>query len=56
MKIIEEYLKEGKNIVVDNTDLTRKIRKVHIDMAKKYGSKIIGIFMNTTLNLLLKAN
>ncbi len=35
MKVIEEYLKEGKNIVVVDTNLTRKIRKMHMDMAKK---------------------
>jgi predicted kinase len=52
MKVIEEYLKEGKNIVVDDTNLTRKIRKMHIDMAKKYRAKTIGIFMNTSSNLL----
>ena len=52
MKVIEEYLKEGKNIVIDDTNLTRKIRKMHIDMAKKYRAKIMGIFMNTSSNLL----
>jgi predicted kinase len=52
MRVIEEYLKEGKNIVVDDTNLTRKIRKLHIDLAKKYSAKIIGIFMNTSSNLL----
>lgn len=26
MRVIEGYLKEGKNIVVDDTNLTRKIR------------------------------
>jgi predicted kinase len=52
MRVIEEYLKEGKNIVVDDTNLTRKIRQMHIDLAKKYSAKIIGIFMNTSSNLL----
>ena len=52
MRVIEEYLKEGKSIVVDDTNLTQKIRKMHIDMAKKYHAKIIGIFMNTSTNLL----
>jgi bifunctional polynucleotide phosphatase/kinase len=52
MKVIEESLKDGRNIVVDDTNLTRKIRKIHLDMAKKYHAKIVGIFMNTSANLL----
>jgi predicted kinase len=52
MKVIEESLKEGKNIVVDDTNLTHTIRQMHIDMAKKYRAKIIGIFMNTSVKIL----
>lgn len=42
MRVIEEYLKEGKNILVNDTNMTRKIRKMHIDLAKKYSDKILG--------------
>ena len=49
---IEECLKEGKNVVVDDTNLTRKIRKTHIDLANKYNAKVIGIFMNTSIGLI----
>ncbi|MCV0372302.1 MAG: AAA family ATPase [Nitrosarchaeum sp.] len=52
MEYIEECLKRGKNVVVDDTNLTEKIRKMHIDLAKKYNAKIIGIFMNTSVGLL----
>jgi len=52
LKYIEECLKKGKNIVVDDTNLTREIRKQHIDLAKKYHAKVIGIFMNTSAGLL----
>lgn len=52
MEYIEECLKQGKSVVVDDTNLTEKIRKMHIDLAKKYNAKIIGIFMNTSIGLM----
>ncbi|MDH3490267.1 MAG: ATP-binding protein [Nitrosopumilus sp.] len=52
MNYIEQCLKQGKSIVVDDTNLTLDIRKMHIDMAKKYNAKMIGIFMNTSIGLL----
>ena len=52
LRYIEECLKGGKNVVVDDTNLTREIRKQHIDLAKKYDAKTIGIFMNTSTGLL----
>ena len=52
LKYIEDCLKEGKSVVVDDTNLTREIRKSHIDLAKKYGSQVIGIFMNTSRGLI----
>ncbi len=39
LNLIEEHLKSGKNLVVDDTNLTRKIRKTHIDLAKRYQCK-----------------
>jgi len=52
LEYVEKCLKEGKSIVVDDTNLTKKIRKLHIDLAKKYNAKIIGIFMNTSIGLI----
>jgi len=49
---IESCLKEGKSVVVDDTNLTRKIRKLHVDLAKKYNAQVIGIFMNTSVSLI----
>ncbi|MFB5638070.1 MAG: AAA family ATPase [Nitrosarchaeum sp.] len=54
LEYIEECLKAGKSIVVDDTNLTSAIRKQHIDLAKKYNFKIRGIFMNTSRGLLEK--
>ena len=52
MNYIEQCLKQGKSIIVDDTNLTKDIRKMHVDMAKKYNAKMIGIFMNTSIGLL----
>ncbi|MEX0861379.1 AAA family ATPase [Nitrosopumilus sp.] len=51
---IEECLKEGKNVVIDDTNLTVAIRKQHIDLAKKYHAKVRGVLMNTSSVLLEK--
>jgi len=53
-KYIEECLKEGKNVVIDDTNLTASIRKQHIDLAKKYNAKVRGVLMNTSSVLLEK--
>lgn len=52
LNYIEECLKKEKNVVVDDTNLTRKIRKSHIDLAKKYNAQVVGIFMNTSSGLI----
>ncbi len=52
MNHIEDCLKEGKSVVVDDTNLTQEIRKSHIDLAKKYNAQVIGIFMNTSRGLI----
>ena len=54
LECVEECLKEEKSIVIDDTNLTKEIRKSHIDLAKKYNAKIIGIFMNSDIGLIRK--
>jgi len=54
MEYIEECLIQGKNVVIDDTNLTESIRKMHIDLARKYHAKVRGIFMNTSKGLLEK--
>ena len=51
---IEKCLIQGKNVVIDDTNLTVAIRKQHIDIAKKHGATVRGIFMNTSRGLLEK--
>ena len=54
MKYIEKCLIQGKNVVIDDTNLTVAIRKRHIDLAKKYNAQVRGILMNTSRVLLEK--
>ena len=51
---IEKCLSQGKNVVIDDTNLTIEIRKQHIDLAKKYRAQVKGILMNTSRGLLEK--
>jgi len=52
LEYAEVCLKEQKSIVVDDTNLTKNIRRLHIDLAKKYDAKTIGIFLNTSIGLI----
>jgi len=54
LEYIEECLKAGRSVVIDDTNLTISIRKQHIDLAKKYNAKVRGILMNTSMALLEK--
>ena len=54
MDHIEELLKEGKSVLVDDTNLSTNIRKQHIDLAKKHHAKVRGVFMNTSRAILEK--
>ena len=40
-KKVDEYLKDGKNVVVDATNINRKDRRDYINTAKKYGTKVV---------------
>jgi len=51
---IEKCLSQGKNVVIDDTNLTAVIRKQHIDLARKYNARVRGILMNTSRGLLEK--
>ena len=54
LEYIEECLKKGISVVIDDTNLTEAIRKQHIKLGKKYNAKIRGIFMNTSQGILEK--
>lgn len=55
-KLIEEKLRNGKNIIVDDTNLSKKIRSQHITLAKKYGARITAIHLQTSIGLIKTRN
>ena len=40
---VDEFLKDGKNVMVDATSVNRKERSDYINAAKKYGAKVVAI-------------
>ena len=40
---VDEFLKDGKNVLVDATNVNRKERSDYINTTKKYGTKIVAI-------------
>jgi len=40
---VDEFLKDGKNVLVDATNVNRKERSDYIKTAKKYGAKVVAI-------------
>ena len=40
---VDEYLKDGKNVMVDATSVNRKERSDYINTAKKYGAKVVAL-------------
>lgn len=48
-KLIDRILQDGKNIVIDDTNLTRKIRNDHIVRIKKHNARIIAVFFDLSM-------
>jgi D-glycero-D-manno-heptose 1,7-bisphosphate phosphatase len=46
---VEKNIKEGKIVVIDNTNLKKKTRKLFIDLAKKYSIQVDGQYFKTTI-------
>lgn len=40
---VDEFLKDGKNVMVDATSVNRRERSDYIKTAKKYGAKVVAI-------------
>ena len=40
---VDEFLKDGKNVLVDATSVNRKERSDYINTAKKYSAKVVAI-------------
>ena len=42
-RTVDEFIKDGKNVLVDATSVNRKERSAYINTAKKYGAKVVAI-------------
>jgi predicted kinase len=40
---VDEFLKDGKNVLVDATSVNRRERTDYINAAKKYGAKVVAL-------------
>ena len=40
---VDEFLKDGKNVLVDATSVNRKERSDYINTTKKYGAKVVAL-------------
>ena len=48
IKLMNDVLKTGEKVIVDNTNPTREARKDYIEVAKKYEKKVLAISINIT--------
>lgn len=55
-RLIEEKLMNSNNIVVDDTNLSKKIRSQHVMLAKKYASRITAVYLQTSIGLIKQRN
>ena len=53
---VDEFLKDGKNVLVDATSVNRKERSDYIKTAKKYGAKIVVIVFKMDRQGLIERN
>jgi predicted kinase len=56
MQLIEDALKEGCSVVVDNTNPTVEDRAPIITLARSYGARAVGIFLDSCLSDCLERN
>ena len=54
--LIERCLREGHSVVVDDTNLIKKIRAKHIMLAKRYGAKVNAVFLDLPIDTILAQN
>jgi predicted kinase len=53
---ILKALEKGENIVIDNTNTTRRSRKRYLDIAKSFGVPVRSAYLRCPLDLALKRN
>jgi len=55
-KLIEQNLQQENSIVIDDTNLTRFIRKSHIRRVKKYNPHISAVFLDYSIQRIQMQN
>ena len=55
-KKVDEFLKDGKNVMVDATSVNHKERSDYINTAKKYGAKVVAIVFKMDRQGLIERN
>lgn len=55
-QLIEEALKAGKSVVVDNTNVTRELRADLIAQAREHGARVVGYYFHSDLEECLERN
>lgn len=56
MQLIEEALREGRSVVVDNTNPTVQDRAAVIALAKGYGAEVVGLYFDAPIQDCLERN
>jgi predicted kinase len=49
-------LEKGENVIVDNTNTTRRSRKRYVDTAKAHGIPVRSVYLECSLDLALERN
>jgi len=55
-RTVDEFLKDGKNVLVDATSVNRKERSDYIKTAKKYDAKVVDIVFKMDRQSLIERN
>lgn len=53
---VDEFLKDGKNVLVDATNVNRRERSDYINSAKKYGAKVVALIFKMDRQGLIDRN
>jgi predicted kinase len=53
---IASGLKDGRDIVIDNTSTTVKSRKKYVELAKLYGANVRAIYLKCPIDIALQRN
>ena len=54
--MIERHLRDGHNVVIDDTNLTKKIRAEHIMLAKRYSARVNAFFLDLPMSTIRVQN